>query len=112
MTVSIAECRNYLRQRDQVRQARLDQRFAQAWHGFRAITEKAQILVLITEVEKAQAVLQHLDDFYSDYLRRIDHAKARLPEQAIVISDLMAIGIALSLCKRNTLSSSRSSTVS
>jgi hypothetical protein len=44
----------------------LDQRFAQAWHDFRAITEKAQILVLITEVEKAQAVLQRLDDFYSD----------------------------------------------
>jgi HepT-like protein len=77
--------------------------------------EKAKILVLISEVEKAQSVLQRLDSFYADYLRRTDDAKAHLPEQAIVISDLMAnaytcletVFLRISRCFENSLSQER-----
>ncbi len=77
--------------------------------------EKAQILVLISEVEKAQSVLRRLDGFYSDYLRRTDDAKSRLPEQAIVISDVMAnvytcletVFLRISRCFENSLTQDR-----
>jgi hypothetical protein len=52
--------------------------------------ENAQILVLISEIEKGLAVFERIDAFYQDYLARTDQAKARLPEQAMVIADLMA----------------------
>jgi len=54
------------------------------------MTETAPILVLISEIERGRAVLERIDAFYRDYLRRTSGARDRRTEDAIVIADSLS----------------------